>query len=237
MNNNSNQNKVERINIKQWAIDDRPREKMIQKGPSALSDAELIAILIGSGNRNETAVDLAKRILLSAHHNLSELAKLTLSELQAFNGMGEAKSIHILAALELGKRRKESDRRSMPIIRSSRDVFEHIASRLIDLSHEEFWVLHLNRSNKIIRDVCISRGGITGTVADLRLIFKSALESLATSIVVCHNHPSGNPQPSPADLDLTLKIKNAGELLDIHLVDHIIVTEKKYFSFADEGKC
>lgn len=222
--------------IKQWAEDDRPREKMLKKGISALSDAELIAILIGSGNRDETAVDLAKRILHSVHHNLSDLAKLTIADLQSFKGMGEAKSIHIMAALELGRRRKETERSALASMQSSRDVYEFLAPRLIDLSHEEFWVLLLNRSNKIIRDVCISRGGVTGTVADLRMIFKSAVEALATSLIVCHNHPSGNPTPSKADNDLTNKIKQAGDLMDIQLLDHIIVTETTFYSYADEGK-
>lgn len=221
--------------IKSWAEDDRPREKLLLKGQSALSDAELLAILIGSGSRNETAVDLAKRILAKAENNLSQLGKMTLSDLKAFKGMGEAKAITVMAALELGRRRKQADRLERDKVSSSKDVFEIMEPKLADLPHEEFWIILLNRSNKIIRKECISRGGITGTVADLRLIFKPAIESLATGIIVCHNHPSGNVKPSDADISLTRKIRGAGALLDIQLLDHLIIAEKTYYSFADNG--
>jgi DNA repair protein RadC len=222
--------------IKSWAEDDRPREKLMNKGHSALSDAELLAILLGSGSRNESAVDLAKRILAKAENNLSQLGKMTLADLKAFKGVGEAKAITIMAAMELGRRRKQADRLEREKISGSKDVFEIMEPQLADLPHEEFWIILLNRSNKIIRKECISRGGITGTVADLRLIFKPAIESLATGIIVCHNHPSGNLKPSDADVSLTRKIRDAGALLDIHLLDHLIIVEKAYYSFADEGR-
>ncbi len=224
------------VSIKLWAEDDRPREKLINKGHSALSDAELLAILLGSGSRNESAVDLAKRILAKADNNLSQLGKMTLADLKAFKGMGEAKAITVMAAMELGRRRKQADRLEREKISGSKDVFEIMESQLADLSHEEFWIILLNRSNKIIRKECVSRGGITGTVADLRLIFKPAIEALATGIIVCHNHPSGNLTPSDTDVSLTRKIRDAGTLLDIHLLDHLIIVEKAYYSFADEGR-
>jgi len=224
------------VSIKSWAEDDRPREKLMNKGHSALSDAELLAILIGSGSRNESAVDLAKRILAKADNNLSQLGKMTLADLKAFKGMGEAKAITIMAAMELGRRRKQADRIEREQVSGSKDVFELMEPQLADLPHEEFWIILLNRSNKIIRKECISRGGITGTVADLRLIFKPAIESLATGIIVCHNHPSGNIKPSDADVSLTRKIRDAGTLLDIQLLDHLIIVEKAYYSFADEGR-
>lgn len=224
------------ISIKSWAEDDRPREKLMLKGQSALSDAELLAILLGSGSRNESAVDLAKRILAKAENNLSLLGKMTLADLKTFKGMGEAKAVTVLAAMELGRRRKQSDVRDRIQISSSKDVFEIMEPQLADLPHEEFWIILLNRSNKIIRKECISRGGITGTIADLRLIFKPAVESLATGLIVCHNHPSGNIKPSDADISLTRKIRDAGALLDIQLLDHLIIAEKAYYSFADEGR-
>lgn len=224
------------VSIKSWAEDDRPREKLMLKGQSALSDAELLAILIGSGSRNETAVDLAKRILAKAENNLSQLGKMTLTDLKGFKGMGEAKAITVMAAMELGRRRKQADRLEREQVSGSKDVFELMEPQLADLPHEEFWIILLNRSNKIIRKECVSRGGITGTIADLRLIFKPAIESLATGIIVCHNHPSGNVKPSDADVSLTRKIREAGSLLDIQLLDHLIIVEKGYYSFADEGK-
>jgi DNA repair protein RadC len=224
-----------RFTIKQWAEDDRPREKMIAKGKTALSDAELLAIIIGSGNKEETALDLSKRILQSVNHQLHDLGKLGIHELTRFKGMGEAKAINVMASLELGKRRREAMATVRQQINSSKSVVDLMAPFMDDLPHEEFWILLLNRSNKVIKKECISRGGIAGTVADIRMMFKIAIENLSTGIIVLHNHPSGNTKPSDADIKLTKTIKAAGEVLDITLLDHVIIAEKSYFSFADEG--
>jgi DNA repair protein RadC len=221
--------------IRQWAEDDRPREKMLLKGKSALSDAELIAILINSGNKNESAVDLAKRILHDAGDNLLQLSKLSIGDLMKYRGMGEAKAISIMAALELGKRRRESEALEKIKLTSSRDAFELIQSDLTDLTHEEFWLLLLNNAQQLIRKVCISQGGFTGTVADPKKIFKLALENSACHVILAHNHPSGNLKPSDNDIKLTKKLKEAGAFLEMPVLDHIIVGEEKYFSFADEG--
>jgi DNA repair protein RadC len=223
------------ISIKNWAEDDRPREKLLTKGKQALSDAELIAILIASGSRNETAVQLAQRILSTHKNNIHELAKLTINDLKKFKGIGEAKAITIIAALELGRRRKDIDAPKQDVVKTSKDVYAHIAPKLSDLPHEEFWILLLNRSNKIIKTEFIGRGGVSGTVADVRLILKSAVEHLASSIVLAHNHPSGNLQPSKEDINLTQKIKQAAALFDIQVIDHIIAGDVNYYSFADEG--
>jgi DNA repair protein RadC len=222
--------------IKAWAEDDRPREKMLLKGRSALSDAELLAILMGSGSRNESAVDLAKRILRQSNDNLIELSKLGVPELTKFKGVGEAKAISIIAAMELGKRRRGAEVLDKKKITSSRDVFEYFSGVAGDSNYEVFYVLLLNRANKVIRNIQISEGGFAGTVADPKKIFKIALENNATSIVLCHNHPSGNVQPSDADIKLTQKLKGAGDLLDLPVIDHIILGDEKYFSFADEGR-
>ena len=221
--------------IRQWAEDDRPREKMLLKGKSALSDAELIAILINSGNKNESAVDLAKRILHDAGDNLLQLSRMSIGDLMKYRGMGEAKAISIMAALELGKRRRESEALEKIKLTSSRDAFELIQSDLSDLTHEEFWLLLLNNAQQLIRKVCISQGGFTGTVADPKKIFKLALENSACHIILAHNHPSGNLKPSDNDIKLTKKLKEAGAFLEMPVLDHIIVGEEKYFSFADEG--
>jgi len=221
--------------IKAWAEDDRPREKLINSGRHVLSDAELIAILIGSGSRNETAVDLARKILSTFHNQLNELAKLNVKELMKFKGIGEAKAVSIIAALELGRRRKDSEVAKRERITCSRDIFEFMKARFLDLPHEEFHVLFLNRSNLILKEELISRGGIAGTVVDARIIFKSALENLACSVILCHNHPSGNLKPSDADISLTKKLKEAGKYLEIHLLDHLIFAGDGYYSFADEG--
>ena len=223
------------ISIKHWAEDDRPREKLITKGKQTLSDAELIAILIASGSRNETAVQLSQRILASHSNNLNELAKLSINDLKKFKGIGEAKAITVIAALELGRRRKEVDVQKQDVVKTSKDAYAHIAPKLSDLPHEEFWILLLNRSNKIIRTELVGRGGVSGTVADVRLILKSAVEHLASSIVLSHNHPSGNLQPSKEDINLTQKVKQAAALFDIQVIDHIIVGDANYYSFADEG--
>ncbi len=222
-------------NIKQWAEDDRPREKLMTKGKSALSDAELLAILLRSGSRKETAVDLSKRILSEVSGNLLELSKLSLSEFVKYRGVGEAKALSIIAALELGKRCRVSEVAIKEKISGSRDVFEYFQNNLADNQYEEFWILLLNRANKIIKKSSISQGGIAGTVADPKKIFKTALECNASSIILCHNHPSGNIKPSEADIKLTKKLKDAGLLMDISVLDHVIIGDNAYFSFADEN--
>jgi DNA repair protein RadC len=221
--------------ILSWAEEDRPREKLMLKGRAALSDAELIAILIGSGTRELSAVDLSKLILQSVGNNLNQLAKLSINDLMKFKGVGEAKAISIASALELGRRRKESEVLKKAKITSSADAYQAIRPYLMDLSHEQFWVLLLNRANEVIRPFQISIGGVAGTVADPKIIFKSAIEYLASAIILVHNHPSGNLTPSQADKDLTKRVKEAGRLLDIPILDHLIFGDNGYFSFADEG--
>jgi DNA repair protein RadC len=223
------------VSIRQWAEGDRPREKLLLKGRLSLSDAELLAILIGSGSTNESAVDLSKRILRSADDNLVELSKLGVSDFMKFKGMGEAKSVAIIAALELGKRRRGSEALERKKITSSRDAFEYFCSILGDHSYESFHILLLNRANHVIRSLRVSEGGVSGTVADPKKIFKMALEHNASNIILCHNHPSGNVQPSDTDIKLTRKLKNAGEILDLPVLDHLIIGEENYYSFADEG--
>ena len=222
-------------NIQSWAEEDRPREKLMLKGKAALSEAELIAILINSGTVDLTAVDVAKIILKSVNHNLNDLAKLSIKDLSKFRGIGEAKAISIVAALELGRRRKEQDRPQRAKVTCSRDAYNEMIPHLIDKPHEEFWILLMNRANEILRPVQISTGGVSGTVADPKLIFKQAIEHLASSMILFHNHPSGNLMPSQADKDLTKKLRDSGRLLDIPVLDHLIFTDKAYFSFADEG--
>ncbi len=225
------------LNIKSWAEDDRPREKMLRRGKQNLSDAELLAILIGSGSRNETAVGLSQRILKSVENNLNELGKVSLAELMRFKGIGEAKAISIAAALELGRRRQLSKHIDRTQILSSKDGYNCIAPILMDLNHEEFWIILLNRANKVISKERISAGGVSGTVVDAKIIFRKTLEvAPASSIILCHNHPSGNTRPSQADIDITKKLKKAGETLDILVLDHLIITENGYYSFADEGQ-
>lgn len=221
--------------IKSWAEDDRPREKLLQKGKISLSDAELMAILIGSGSRKESAVDLCRRILAGSEQSLNELGKLNISQLMKYNGIGQAKAVTIIAALELGRRRRAEEALEKKKITSSSSVFEFMQPIIGDLPHEEFHIIYLNNSNKVIDRLQLSKGGITGTLVDVRLALKRALELGATSIILCHNHPSGNLNPSSADKQLTQKLKAAGESLDIKILDHLIVTERSYFSFADEG--
>lgn len=223
------------LNIKDWSPEDRPREKLLLKGTSSLSDAELIAILIGSGTANLSAVEVSKKVLSHGENNLNSLARLSVKDLTKVKGIGEAKAITIVAALELGRRRKETDVEEKPKILTSKDAFDHLKGDLMDLPHEEFWVLLLNRANRVIKKKRVSEGGVTGTVADPKIIYKLALEELATGIIVAHNHPSGNLAPSQGDIDLTKKIKEAGKFLEIQLMDHIIIGHQKYFSFADEG--
>ncbi|AXG73226.1 JAB domain-containing protein [Flavobacterium arcticum] len=223
------------FSIKYWAEDDKPREKLMQKGKAALSDAELIAILIGSGSRNESAVELSKRILASVDNNLNALGKLSLQQLMQFKGIGEAKGISIVAAMELGRRRREEGALDLKKITSSKAVFEIMQPIIGELPHEEFWVIYLNNSNKVIYKNQLSKGGITGTVVDVRIVFKTALEQNAVGIILAHNHPSGNLQPSDEDKNITRQLKAAGHSLSIAVLDHVIVTEKDYCSFADEG--
>lgn len=223
------------LTIKDWALEDRPREKLLSKGLSSLTDAELIAILIGSGIKNESAVELAKKILLAVKNNLNELGKLSVEDLMASKGIGEARAITIIAALELGRRRKQADIMEKKKISGSKDVFEFFQPVLADLPYEEFWILLLNRSNKIIEKFKISQGGISGTVIDVRMILKNAIEKLASSIILCHNHPSGNLQPSEADKKITTKLKDAAMIMDMQVLDHLIITDSSFFSFADEG--
>lgn len=223
------------FSIKNWSQDDQPREKLLYKGKSTLSDAELVAILIGSGNRDESAVSLCKRILASTNNNLSELGKLSINQLMEFKGIGEAKAISIIAALELGRRRRGGEALERKKITSSASVFELLQPVIGDLPHEEFWIVYLNNSNKVIQKNQLSKGGITGTLVDVRLALKTALEVGATGIILSHNHPSGTLRPSEADKQLTKKIKLASESLDIKILDHLIITEKAYYSFADEG--
>jgi DNA repair protein RadC len=221
--------------IKLWAEDDRPREKLLIKGKNALSDAELIAILISSGNREETAVDLAKRILKNSNDSIAELSRLTIKDMMKFKGIGEAKALSIAAALELGRRRREEEANQKKQITSSKDVFDIFNPILSDMVYEEFWILLLNKANKIIGKFSISEGGLIGTVADPVKIFRKAIEHNAIGMILCHNHPSGNIKPSEADMNLTKKMKEGGKLLDISVLDHIIIGEEKYLSFADEG--
>lgn len=221
--------------IRNWAEDDRPREKLLLKGQQALSDSELLAIILGSGSRDESAVDLAKRIMRSANHNWNNLAQLSVKDLCQFKGVGDAKAISIITALEIGRRRAAQAVHEKPKITSSQEAFMLLQTYISDSLTEEFWVLYLNQGNFVVRKEQISKGGISQTSVDLRVIFKIALQEMATSIILAHNHPSGNLNPSKADINLTEKIITAGKNLDIQVLDHLIVTQKSYFSFADEG--
>lgn len=223
------------LTIKSWAEDDRPREKLILKGRQALSDSELLAILLASGSREETAVQLAQRILQENKNSINELAKLQLNDLKKFKGVGEAKAVTIAAALEIGRRRTDESLEEKIKISSSKHAYSILKSKLSDLPHEEFWVLYMNRSNSLIKKECISKGGISGTVVDIRLILKPAIECLASSIILAHNHPSGNLKASQEDINLTKKTKEAAKLMDISLQDHLIIGDQAYLSFADEG--
>ena len=228
--------KYSNLTIKDWAVEDRPREKLVKKGVQSLSDAEIIALLIGSGTRNESAVELSKKVLKSANNNLNELGKLNIHDLTKMKGIGDAKAITILAALELGRRRKISEIMTKKKITQSKDVFELFQPTIGDLPYEEFWILLLNKSNRIIEKIKISQGGVSGTVIDIKIILKHAIEKLASSIILCHNHPSGNKAPSNADDAITNKLKTGAKLLDIHVIDHVIVADVEYFSYADERK-
>ena len=223
------------ISIKDWAHDDRPREKLVIKGKGALSDAELVAILIASGNRDESAVELSKRILQSLGNNLNRLAKLSVNDLIKFKGIGEAKAISIIASLELGRRRRTAGVLEKAKIGGSKDAFQILQLKLEDLPHEEFWVMLLNRANKVIDTKLVGRGGVSSTIVDSKVLFSFALESLASGIILGHNHPSGNLKPSNSDIRLTKKIVDAGKIMEVPVLDHIIVGDNDYFSFADEG--
>lgn len=223
------------LNIKSWSPEDRPREKLLLKGKSSLSDAELIAILVGSGTSKMSAVEVAKKVLQAAGNSLHDLACLSVKDLTKIKGIGEARAITIVAALELGRRRKDSGPDEKPKVSGSKDAYEILKSDLLDLPHEEFWVLLLNRANRVIKKYQISQGGVAGTVADPKIIFKMALQELASGIVLAHNHPSGNLTASQADIDLTKKLKEGSKLLEITVLDHLIIAGQKYFSFADEG--
>ncbi|MFA4866694.1 MAG: DNA repair protein RadC [Pedobacter sp.] len=224
-----------KLGIKSWAEADRPREKLLLKGRRQLTDAELIAILIGSGNKDETAVDLSRRMLATYNNDLDKLGRVTVKDLSKFKGIGEAKAIAIVAALEIGRRRKESTQKEVVRITSSTEAFEVLLPVFADLDHEEFWILMLNHANCVIGKQPISSGGLAGTIADPKIIFKIALEHNASNVILAHNHPSGNLAPSEQDIDVTKKLVLAGSLLDLHVLDHLIVTNKLYYSFGDEG--
>ena len=223
------------LTIKALAEDDRPREKLVLKGRQSLSDAELLAILLSSGNKEETAIQLAQRILNDNHNSINQLAKLQLNDLKKYKGVGEAKAVSILAALEIGRRRTDEGVDEKIKVNSSAIAYKLLKSKLSDLSHEEFWVIYLSRNNSVIKLECISKGGVSGTVVDTKLIMKPGIECLASAIILAHNHPSGNLQPSQQDISLTKKIKEVSLYLDIILQDHIIIGDQAYFSFADEG--
>lgn len=223
------------LKIKSWSPEDRPREKLLTKGKQALSDAELVAILLGTGTTTVSAVELGKRVLQTVNNNLHEFGRLSVKDLMSVKGIGEAKAISIIAALELGRRRKDGEAEDKPRISGSRDGFNLIRAHLEDIPHEEFWIMLLNRANRMIKKYQISQGGVAGTVADPKIIFKLAISELASGIILAHNHPSGNLTASQADIDLTKKMKEAGKLLEIQVLDHLIVAGQKYFSFADEG--
>ena len=232
MNNNTTK---ENQSIKSWAEDDRPREKLLLKGRDSLSNSELLAILLRSGSRDESALSLAKRILESCNNNLFELSKIGVDHFKKFKGVGQVKAITILAALEIGKRRQQSEALHRPTIQASRDAYDMIKCNLEELQHEESWVLFLNRRNAVLAIEKMSAGGISGTIMDMRMIYKRAIEHQASGIILVHNHPSGNLKPSTADMDITSKAKTAGSALDIQVLDHLIISEHGYYSFADEG--
>jgi DNA repair protein RadC len=223
------------LKITEWALEDRPREKLMEKGTASLSDAELLAILINSGTKDKSAVDLGRELLGKVNNNLNTLGKLSISEIRSLHGIGPARAVTIAAALELGRRRKLAEVPEVIQIKCSKDVADIFQPLLGDLPYEEFWVLFLNRSNKVINRMKMSQGGVSGTVTDVRLIMKKAVEYLASGIIVCHNHPSGNLNPSESDSNITRKLKESGNIMDIQLLDHLIITDKDYYSFADNG--
>lgn len=223
------------IAIKNRALDERPREKLQSHGKSSLSNAELLGILIATGTRNKSAVDLGRDIMQLANNDLNHLAKLSIQALCKLEGIGPAKAITVISALELGGRKSAQGVSETNKVSSSTDAYRHIGHKLADINHEEFWVIFLNRANNILGSKCISKGGLSQTVVDPKVVFNNALETKASALILCHNHPSGQLKPSQADIQLTEKIKSAGKLLDIQVLDHIIVTASTYYSFADEG--
>ena len=225
-----------KLTITQLSVDDRPREKMMMHGARALSNAELLAILIGSGNVEETAIELSQRILNDADNNFNRLGKYDLKELMSYKGIGEAKAITIMAAMELGRRRREDEMPERPVLNTSQKVYDYMRQRLVDLPHEEFWAILLNRAGRVIDTVMVSKGGTAATTVDVKIILKAAIQSLASAIVLCHNHPSGACKPSREDEQSTHRVKEAAQLMSISVVDHIIVCENNYYSFADNGK-
>jgi DNA repair protein RadC len=231
---NAVENYNDKISIKSWAEEDRPREKLSGQGRRALTDAELIAILIGSGSRNETAVELSKRILHHYENDLNKLGKASISELSKFKGIGEAKAISIIAALEIGRRRNETETKAIEYITCSRDGYNLMRRHLMDLNHEEFWIILMGRSQKVLAKELVSKGGLSATVADPKIIFHMALQHQASGVILVHNHPSGNLKPSQQDISLTKNISAAGRMLEINILDHLIVTDSGYFSFGDE---
>ena len=227
---------VDKLNINQWAEEDRPREKMMALGPQALSDAELLAILIGSGNTKESAVDLMKRVLADCNNNLNTLGKMTIHDLMQYNGVGSAKAITILAACELGKRRQKEKAEERPDLGTATKIYNHMHPVLQDCDVEEFWVLLMNQNHRLIKQVRISHGGITETAVDIRIIMREAVLANATILAVCHNHPSGNLRPSPHDNELTNQIQRACQLMRIHFMDHVIITDGAYYSYNESGR-
>lgn len=223
------------MTIKRWAEEDRPREKLLIKGKAALSEAELIAILIGSGNRDQSAVELSQHILNQCGNNLANLARLSIKDLEKYKGIGEAKAISIVAALEIGRRRKESEPSKKVKITSSLDAFNLLHGDFMDLNHEEFWLILMKRNNEVIKKEMLSRGGVSGTVVDSKIVFKRALEETASGIILAHNHPSGNLTPSQEDISLTKRLREAGISLDISILDHLIIADNGFYSFADEN--
>jgi DNA repair protein RadC len=232
---NAVENYENKIGIKAWAEADRPREKLSNQGRRALTDAELIAILIGSGSRNESAVELSKRILHHYDNDLNKLGKASINELSSFKGIGEAKAISIIAALEIGRRRNEFETKPADFIGLSKDAYDIMRRHLVDLNHEEFWIILTGRSSKVLGKELVSKGGLSNTLIDLKIIFGAALQHKANGIILVHNHPSGNLKPSHEDLVLTKRITDAGKILDIQITDHLIITDSGYYSFADNG--
>ena len=225
-----------KLTITQFSADDRPREKMMMHGSRALSNAELLAILIGSGSVEETAIELSQRVLNAVNNNLNSLGKYDIKQLMAYKGIGEAKAITIMAAMELGRRRREEDVPERPLLNSSVKAYEYMRQRLLDLPHEEFWAILLNRAGRVIDTVMVSKGGTASASVDVKIIMREAVQNLASAIILCHNHPSGNNNPSREDEKLTTKIVDAARLMDISVLDHIIVCDSGYYSFMDHGK-
>jgi len=226
---------MQHISIKDWSTEDRPREKLELKGVKNLSNVELLAIIINTGTANLSAVDIAKQLLHKNNNSISQVSKLSFEELIKFKGIGKAKAVTILAALEIGVRKYSEEPEKLKKIISSKNVFDIMHPIIGDIKHEEFWVLYLSRNNSVLKKERISQGGISGTVIDVRIIFNNAINTLCSSVILCHNHPSGNKKPSSADITITNKIKNAGEILDCIVLDHIIIAQNDYFSFADDG--